>query len=458
MLFDPQLIARYDTRGPRYTSYPTAAHFHEAFGAEDYAAALAASNDAPIPRDLSLYLHLPFCRDACWYCGCHRSITRRADRARAYLDTLLDEIAMLGERVDRDRLVRQLHLGGGTPTYYSPTALAELLDALARAFSFAPARECEMGIEIDPRSVDPAAARELVALGFDRISLGIQDFDPRVQAAINRRQSISQVRAVVAAVREAGARSVSFDLIYGLPHQTPERFARTLRAVCTLQPDRVSTYAYAHMPERFALQSLMPADALPSPATRLRLLEQCHACFGASGYQALGLDHFVRPEDPLMVAMIDGSVQRNFQGYSTHADCDLIGLGASAISSVGDVYAQNAVALRQWAGMVRESRPPVARGLRLSADDRLRREVIQALMCRGRVEVAAVEAAHGCDFWAVFADAVPALRRMGADGLLAMDAAGLELTPTGRLLMRNVAMAFDAYAGAEPEARYSRVI
>ena len=458
MAFDPALVARYDTHGPRYTSYPTAAQFHTGFGAEDYRDAVRASNEDPIPRDLSLYVHLPFCSSACWYCACHRSITHREDRTRSYLASLHEEIARQGALFDRDRLVHQLHFGGGTPTFYSLTELSELLGALARAFSFAPPRECELGIEIDPRTVDPSQARELVAMGFNRLSLGIQDFDPKVQGAINRRQSASQVRAIVEAVRKAGAASLSFDLIYGLPHQTVERFARTLKLVSAMQPDRISVYAYAHLPERFPLQSLMPEAALPVPATRLQLLEQCHEVFGGCGYQSIGLDHFVKTSDPLMAAYRDGTLQRNFQGYSTHGGCDLIGLGASAISSIGDAYAQNASDIRSWSRSLQMGELPIARGLRLSADDQVRRQVVQELMCSGRVDIAAVEAEHSLDFWRYFADAVAPLQAMADDGLLVMDPSKLQITERGRLLMRNVAMVFDSYTSTTPQHRFSRVI
>ncbi|WP_043766019.1 oxygen-independent coproporphyrinogen III oxidase [Algiphilus aromaticivorans] len=458
MAFDSELVARYDTHGPRYTSYPTAAQFHAGFGTAHYLEAVEASNDEPIPRDLSLYVHLPFCNSACWYCACHRSITHRDDRARSYLSALYEEIVRKAAHFDRDRLVRQLHFGGGTPTFYSLQELADILRILARAFSFAPSRDCELGIEIDPRSVSPEEARDLARLGFDRFSLGVQDFDPRVQRAINRRQSIGQVRGIVDAVRKAGAGSVSFDLIYGLPHQTPQRFARTLKLVAALQPDRVSVYAYAHMPERFPLQSLMPADALPDSATRLRMLQLCHEYLGAEGYRAIGLDHFVRPSDPLMRAFENGTLQRNFQGYSTHGGCDLIGLGASAISSIGDVYAQNETDIRRWQATLQTGELPIARGLRLNADDRLRRDVIQDLMCRGHVDTAAVAAEHGLDFWRYFADALAPLEAMSEDGLLVMDAGSLRITEKGRLLMRNVAMVFDAYAATSPQKRFSQVI
>lgn len=452
------LIACYDGNAPRYTSYPTAAEFRHGFDDDAFRSAIAASNRCGAARDLSVYIHLPFCREACWYCACHRSITRRADRADRYLETLREEIAAKAALLEPRRTLRQLHLGGGTPTFYSPAALRDLIAFLGTCFTLPPAEAREWSIEIDPRTVTPEQAAELVGMGFDRVSLGIQDFDPRVQRAINRRQGVRDVRRVVAALRAAGTQSLSFDLIYGLPHQTPARFARTLRVVRALRPDRISVYAYAHMPRRFRVQSLMPEEALPDPATRLTLMATCHGMLTEAGYVHIGMDHFALPDDALVRAMVGGTMQRNFQGYSTHGDCELLGFGASAISHIGGALAQNASDIASWERRIRGGGLAVARGHRLTAEDHLRSDIIQALMCHGYVDIASLEETHGIRFDTHFGHLRRVLERMADDGLLRFDRWSLSLTERGCFLMRSVAVLFDAYRGADSAERFSRAI
>ncbi|MDQ2068689.1 oxygen-independent coproporphyrinogen III oxidase [Natronospira bacteriovora] len=459
MMFDMDLMRRYDVRGPRYTSYPTALQFSDAFDEAAYREAATASNEEPIPRDLSIYVHLPFCEKACYYCACHRSITQRKDRADAYLTHLATEIHRQSSLFDPDRTLRQLHLGGGTPTYHSLEQLGWLMNSLGQAFQMAPAAEREFSVEIDPRSVSEDDIRGLVAIGFDRMSLGIQDFDPRVQQAVNRIQPVESVRRQVAAVREAGARGLSFDLIYGLPHQNTESFARTLDTVIELAPDRLSIYGYAHMPDRFPVQRLMNEDAMPGAAERLDLFATAVSKLTEAGYEHIGMDHFARPDDPLVRARDQGRLHRNFQGYSTHAECDLIGLGASAIGKIGDSFSQNLADIRTWQQTLEDGRLPIARGLSLSADDRIRQQVIQNIMCNGHLDTRDVARRHHIDFWSYFAATIPMLRQMADDGLLSFDSHGFQVSSAGRFLLRHVAMLFDAYNGpGRSESRFSRVI
>jgi len=459
MSFDPDLMQRYEGRGPRYTSYPTALQFSNAFNDTDYRQMVRASNEEPIPRDLSVYVHLPFCEQACWYCACHRSITKRSDRGDAYLDHLSREIELQSALFDQDRPLRQLHLGGGTPTFHDVDALAGMLDALAAGFRFAEAGDREFSVEIDPRSVTARDVAGLAEIGFDRMSMGIQDFDPKVQEAVNRIQPVPMVAEQVEAARGAGVESISFDLIYGLPYQTVAGFRRTLEQVVALGPDRLSIYAYAHLPERFPIQRLMDAGALPDSALRLALLSTAVEELEKAGYEHIGMDHFARPGDPLVSARDRGQLQRNFQGYSTHAECDLIGLGASAIGKVGDSFSQNIANIRDWEARVAAGQLPITRGLVLSADDRIRQQVIQSIMCNGEVDAEVVARRHHVDFWSYFAAAIPGLRGMADDGLLEFKPNGFKVSRKGRYLLRNVAMLFDAYNGPDQnQQRFSRVI
>lgn len=457
--FDPDLIARYDGTGPRYTSYPTAPQFHGGFDEAALRAAAKASNDEPMPRALSLYVHVPFCFSPCFYCGCNRVITRDASKADRYLEQLYREIELAAPMFDRDRSVKQLHFGGGTPNFLDIRRMAELMDSLMRHFSFLHGDDREYGIELDPRFADAGYVRALGRLGFNRVSVGIQDFDPVVQEAVNRIQTEAQTREVIEAAREAGFGSASVDLIYGLPRQTVDGFRRTLAQVIALDPDRVAVYGYAHLPALFKAQNQIDAADLPDPATRLALLRAALEMLTGAGYIYIGMDHFARADDELARAQQAGSLQRNFQGYSTHGGCDIVGLGVSAISRIGDSYSQNARDLVGYYAALDSGSLPVARGIALSEDDLIRREAINQLMCHGWLDKAAFGERHRLLFDIYFADVLDRLAAMEADGLVRMDEREIRVTPRGRMLSRIIAMCFDAYlGGAQPAQRYSRTI
>lgn len=458
--FDADLLRRYDRPGPRYTSYPTAPQFGAGFGADEFARAARASNDDPIPRRLSLYAHVPFCFSPCFYCGCNRIITRDAARAEPYLQRLLHEAAMLGPLFDRDREVIQLHLGGGTPNFLTPTQIGEFLEGLATHFRFASAADRDFSIELDPRFVRAGDIEALAFMGFNRASLGVQDFDPVVQAAVNRIQSVEETRAVIDACRASGFRSVNVDLIYGLPRQSAAGFARTLDTVLESRPDRLAIYGYAHMPQLFRPQKQIVEAELPSAEEKLGLLQLAIAKLSDAGYVHIGMDHFALSGDDLAIARERGGLHRNFMGYTTHADCDLVGLGVSAISHVGETFSQNPRDLPSWEIAVDDRRLPTWRGLRLDDDDVLRADLIQQLMCRGEIDIAALETRHGVDFAATFAEDLGRLPPLVADGLVTVTVDRIAATSRGRLLLRIIAACFDRYlhqAAAGP-ARYSKSI
>lgn len=460
--FDETLIRRYDRPGPRYTSYPTALQFSPTFGPDEFMAAAHAGNAHSPPKPLSIYVHVPFCASPCFYCGCNKVITRDARKGERYLEKLGRESAIVGAAFSRRRAVDQLHLGGGTPTFLSTDQIAELLATLDRNFSLSRDDAREFSIEIDPRTVDSAGVARLAALGFNRVSLGIQDFDPRVQAAVNRVQSADHTLGLIDAARAAGIRSVSVDLIYGLPLQTADSFARTLELVANARPDRLAVYSYAHLPHLFKPQKRIHAHDLPSASEKLALLGLTVERLTAAGYVYVGMDHFARPDDELVKAQQDGSLHRNFQGYSTQADCDLIGLGVSSISKVGDTYSQNAKTLERYYAAIDAGRLATDRGIRLTAEDELRREVIQALMCGARVDFGTIETRYGIEFELHFAAELEALAPLLADELVARGERSLQVTRRGRLLMRNVAMVFDPYlrqvAPESASSRYSRAV
>lgn len=458
-VFDRALIARYDGRGPRYTSYPTVLQFRDDFGEAGLAAAIAASNAAAATGPLSLYVHLPFCRSPCFYCACNRVISRDPGRADRYLQRLFREVEQVAPRFGPERHVRQLHLGGGTPNFLDAPRMRALMDHLAQHFRFDEAERREFGIEVDPRFADGDDLHALAAMGFNRLSLGIQDFDPAVQRAVNREYGAKAAHALVATARAAGFRSINMDLIYGLPLQTPATFGRTLDEVIAIGPDRVAVYGYAHLPGLFKAQRQIHAEELPDAATRLELFGRALEQLQAAGYVYIGMDHFARRDDELAKAQRAGTLQRNFQGYSTHGDCDIVGLGVSAISRIGASYSQNARDLAVYEGLLDGGRLPVVRGLALDRDDMVRRELIGELMCHGTLDVRAFGTRHGLDFASYFADSLARLQPLVDDGLATFDAQRLQVTPRGRLLLRNIALCFDRYAGgqAEPE-RYSRTI
>jgi oxygen-independent coproporphyrinogen-3 oxidase len=459
--FDADLVRRYDRPGPRYTSYPTAVQFHDGFREAEYRAAAAKTNGATPPAPLSLYVHVPFCASPCFYCGCTKVITRSREQAENYLTRLYREIELQAELFDRERVVDQLHFGGGTPTFLNPWQLEDLLKKLDWHFNLRKDNAREFSIEIDPRTCEPDTIDLLARAGVNRMSLGIQDFDPEVQVAVNRVQSPEQTFELMDRARSAGYKSVSVDLIYGLPKQNRMRFDRTLDLVIEAKPDRLAVYSYAHLPHMFKPQKRIHAEDLPSGAEKLALLGLTMEKLTSAGYVYIGMDHFALPDDELAVALREGTLHRNFQGYSTHADCDLVALGVSSIGKLGDTYAQNYKTLHDYYQAIDAGHLAVHRGLELNDDDRLRRSVIQSIMCRARVDFAAVDSAWAVRFEDYFARELVALQPLVADGLLVMRERGFELTPIGRLLMRNVAMCFDAYLPGHQQSetpRFSRAV
>lgn len=455
--WDPALIRRYDQAGPRYTSYPTAVQFEPGVGAFDLLHALRDSRRALTP--LSLYVHLPFCAHICYYCACNKVITKDRSRAAPYLQHLMQEIQLVACHLDRRQPVEQLHLGGGTPTFLNHSELRQLMASLRTHFSLLDDDSGDYSIEIDPREADWSTIGLLRELGFNRISLGVQDLDPQVQRAVNRLQTLDETLAIIEAARTLQYRSVNIDLIYGLPRQTAEGFARTLEEVIALQPDRLSVFNYAHLPERFAPQRRIATADLPAPTLKLEILQNTVERLTRAGYRYIGMDHFALPHDELAIAQEEHSLQRNFQGYTTHGHCDLIGLGVSAISQVGDLLCQNDSDLARYQGSLANRQLATRRGYACNDDDRLRRAVIQQLICHFELEFAALERRFGVDLRAYFASAWPTLERMASDGLLTLDADHLRILPAGRLLVRAVCMQFDAYLGAAQEQpRYSKVI
>ncbi len=455
--FDLDLIRRYDQSGPRYTSYPTAVEFHDGFGPAAYRAACARSNQAG--RPLSLYFHIPFCDTVCFYCACNKVATKDRSLAQPYLDRVYRELEMQSALFDRGRRVEQLHWGGGTPTFISQDQMRALMDQTRRWFDLADDEVGEYSIEIDPREADAQSVALLRRLGFNRMSLGVQDFEPQVQQAVNRIQTEAETLAVLEAARAEGFRSISIDLIYGLPFQSVAGFTRTLDKVLAFSPDRLSVFNYAHLPQRFKPQRRIDADQLPPPQTKLDILQATGERLAAAGYVYIGMDHFAKPDDELARAQREGTLYRNFQGYSTHADCDLIGLGVTSIGKVDNSYAQNRRELAEYYADIDAGRLPVFRGIELSRDDEIRRDTITKLICNFSLTYAEVAARWGIDFGAYFAADLARVKPMEADGLLEMDAHGIRVLPRGRLLIRNICMAFDAYRnGPEAQGGFSKVI
>jgi len=454
---DLDLIRRLDRNGPRYTSYPTADRFVEAFGPAAYKSWAAKRNIGGVQRALSIYVHLPFCSTICYYCGCNKVVTRNKNRGVEYLGYLAKEIALQAPLFSEDPRVEQMHWGGGTPTFFSTAQMQDLFALLRRHFDFSP--DGEYSIEIDPRTVDEKTIAALRAMGFNRLSLGVQDFDPDVQRAVNRLQSEKQTLAIIDAARREGFLSVNVDLIYGLPKQNLITFNRTLARVVAVRPDRVAIYNYAHLPTRFKSQRQINEADLPSPETRLKLLALSAQRLTEAGYVYIGMDHFALPEDSLAVAQRQGRLHRNFQGYSTHAECDLVALGVSAIGSIGPTYSQNHRALEDYYDSLERNELPIMRGIQLSADDLLRRAVIQTLMCHFTLSKEAVEIQYLIDFDKYFSGELAELREFGKEGLLELSERWINVTPKGRMLIRNICMVFDQYLQHEREVgRYSRVI
>ena len=456
--FDLNLIEKYGGEGPRYTSYPTAPQFDDQFRQEYYLAAINESNRLPIPADLSLYVHVPFCSNPCFYCGCNRVITRSLTAGDEFLGNLTREVELIAPNFDEDRLVRQLHLGGGTPTFLSIDQLDRLVALLKKHFPFAP--DAEMGLEIDPRTVDPVGIRKLRDMGFNRISVGIQDLEPDVQQAVNRIHDTAMVSATIGAAQAVGFESISVDLIYGLPLQTTTGFARTVDTIIGLKPDRISLFNYAHLPHLFKAQQRIDEDQLPAPATKLTIFRNTLNRLLDAGYEFIGMDHFALPGDSLVKARQDGSLLRNFQGYSTHGGLDLVSFGPSAISLIGDTFAQNQRKLDDWVIALIEGRLPIARGLTRTVDDRIRALAIDRIMCTGALVYRDLEKLFQLSFKRYFSDELERLKPLLDDGLIEMTSEGFTVTADGLLFLRAIAKVFDAYLPANKQAsgRFSRIV
>jgi oxygen-independent coproporphyrinogen-3 oxidase len=450
------MLRRLDTPGPRYTSYPTADRFHTGFVDTDYARALAevrVRGDKP----LSVYVHIPFCESLCYYCACNKVVTRHHDRAARYLDNLVQEIGLHRERLGSRRPMSQLHFGGGTPTFLSDAELARLVAALDDAFERC--ADIEASIEVDPRTVSAERLAALKRLGFNRISFGVQDFDAQVQQAVHRIQPESQVRELMVAARRLGYESINVDLIYGLPRQSGASFARTVGQVVALRPDRIALYAYAHLPQRFKPQRRIHEADLPAPQERITMLATAIERFTGQGYDYIGMDHFALHDDALAAAKREGRLHRNFQGYTTRPDCDLLGLGVSAIAKVGATFAQNAKTLDEYYAAIEAGQFATQRGYALDADDLLRRDVIMALMCQGRCEFAAIESRHGVSFASTFAAELSDLGPLVEMGWVRLGPDAIEVTPLGWYFVRSVSSVFDAHLRrARSRQGYSRMV
>ena len=447
------LIRRYNVSGPRYTSYPTALQFAP-YSESDFKEAVAASRSAlEIPStekpgnandDLSVYVHIPFCATLCYYCACNKIVTKKREPAIEYLALLKQELAMVAPLFE-GRVVSQLHWGGGTPTFFDDDQLLELMDALKSAFDFRSDDEGEFGIEIDPRTVDAERVAYLRKCGFNRLSFGIQDFNPVVQKAVNRIQTYEQTEEILEAARANGFESISVDLIYGLPHQSVSSFDETLKQIIELRPDRVSIFNYAHLPERFSPQKRILISDLPGPDEKLDILGLCIERLTSAGYVYIGMDHFALPDDELAVAQREGTLHRNFQGYSTYADCDLLALGVTGISNIGNTYSQNVKELDAYREKLVSGSIPVEKGVMIDNDDQIRKAVINALICQFELDFEKIEHAFGIDFQTYFANELDTLKPMVADELLAVSPGEIKVLESGRLLIRNICMVFDRY-------------
>ena len=455
----PELLTRFDVSGPRYTSYPTADRFVDAFGEDEYVLALQQRRQSSVGKalPLSVYVHIPFCESLCYYCACNKIITKHHDRADVYLRYLNREIELHTAHCGVGQVVSQIHLGGGTPTSLSDEGLRALMGMLRANFPLVPGGE--YSIEVDPRTVDADRLALLHELGFNRLSFGVQDFDPEVQKAVHRIQPTEQVFSLVASARAIGFDSINVDLIYGLPKQTPDSFDRTLAQVAELRPDRIALYAYAHLPERFKPQRRIVWADLPMASAKVSMLSRSLEAFSAAGYVYVGMDHFALPEDALAIAKRQGRLHRNFQGYSTQPDCDLIALGVSAIGRVGATYSQNAKTLDDYYDRLNQGHLPVVRGLALTRDDLVRRAVIMALMCQGELLFEPMEQSWLIDFRTYFAPELEQLKEMAVQGLVVMGPDGVEVTDMGWYFVRGIAMVFDRYLQADKNrARFSRII
>ena len=454
---DPATLRRFDIPGPRYTSYPTADRFVEAFETHAFAEALAARETAVAAASLSLYVHLPFCSSVCYYCACNKVITKDQSKSAEYIAYIEREADLVIAKLTGGREIEQLHFGGGTPTFLSNDELARLVGLLTARFPLA--ENGEYSIEVDPRSTPPDKVVTLRKLGFNRMSVGVQDFEPAVQRAVNRIQSFEMTQATIEAARGADFRSVNLDLIYGLPKQTRETFARTLDKVLVLSPERIALYHYAHLPDRFKPQRRIEAVELPSPEEKLNIMLDAIRRLSDAGYHYIGMDHFAKSGDDLARAQRQGRLHRNFQGYSTRPDCDLVGLGVSAISKIGPTYSQNVRTVEEYYDRIEHNMLPTVRGISLDRDDILRRAVIMALMCHFEVAKESIEIVHMIKFDDYFKTELAELKMFEDEGLVENTPEWLTVTPKGKLLVRAVAMTFDRYLRADQRARrYSKIV
>ncbi len=453
-IFNEALIRKYDKPGPRYTSYPPATEFHEGVKEEDYKRMLLDSNLSK--RPLSLYFHIPFCESACWFCGCNVIISHRKDVTRRYLDYLYKEMERLKEYLDVSRPVVQLHWGGGTPNFLSNEEIRELFGKIREVFGISP--DAEISVEIDPRYLSEGQLQTLREVGFNRISMGLQDLDPEVQRAINRIQPYELMERVMKDLRSLGFKSINIDLIYGLPYQTPEKFKKTIEQTIALDPDRVAVFNFAYVPWLKPLQRKIDPSTLPPPEDKLTILEMTIELFQKAGYVFIGMDHFAKPEDELAQAQREGTLWRNFQGYTTKKGVDLIGIGATSIGMLYGGYFQNYKTIRDYYLALDSGRLPIMRGYILTEEDFIRREVIMDLMCNFRCNFEKIESMFGINFEEHFHQELEELQDMEKDGLLKIDQRSIKVLPEGRLLIRNIAMVFDQYLKTKKEQRFSRTI
>ncbi len=458
VIFNKAVIRRYDTFGPRYTSYPTAVQFSTDYNADDYKGWIQYSNEDLIPAPLSLYLHIPFCDTICYYCGCSKVITKDKSKATHYIELLKQEIKLQGSLFANDRKVTQIHWGGGTPTFLNDKEIFEIIECIRDNFQVSAAGEVEFGIEVDPRTVDQLRLKNLNNLGFNRISFGVQDFDHCVQKSVNRIQSTQQIKQHIDDARDLKYKSINIDLMYGLPNQTIHSFLQTLITTIELNPDRIAVYNYAHLPEMFKPQRRIDEDELPSAEEKLNILQLCVDKLQDAGYVYIGMDHFAKETDSLVKAQREGSLQRNFQGYSTNANCDIVAMGITAIGRIGDNYSQNVRTIDEYEKLLTEGIIPVFRGIELEDDDILRREIINQLMCNNKLDIRKIEKKWGIDFKTYFKSSLDNLQKMATDGLLDIEKSNLTITNTGRLLTRSICMQFDRYLQKKNNKQFSRVI
>ncbi len=449
IIFNKELINRYNQLGPRYTSYPAASQFNEEFGIKDYYQVVKDSNEDLLPKPLSIYIHLPFCNTVCFYCACNKIITANRSRTIPYLEDLHKEINLQGPLFDNDRIVDQLHWGGGTPTFISHGQMSDLMCVIKKNFTLLDDDTGEYSIEIDPREVKTETIHLLRNLGFNRMSIGVQDFDPQVQNAVNRNQSYEQTSNVFNEARKLGFHSINIDLIYGLPKQTPRTFCNTINKIIEMRPDRIAVYNYAHLPHLFKTQRQIKDEDLPGPGEKLEILGETIQSLQDAGYVYIGMDHFAKPDDELAIAQRKGNLYRNFQGYSTNASCDVIGFGITAISKISNSYSQNIRTLEEYHSALEKNITPLLRGYKLNDDDELRREVISKLICHFQIEFREIEDLFNIDFSDYFSKEINILADMQRDELLIINEDAIEILPAGRFLIRNICSVFDIYLDRE---------